>query len=178
MRTEFTVGHHNPHLRTCHPGDYAFQLGLYSDTRAEELAQVQWSDAQKAAFLAMQFDAQSNHYQVHFPEAIHYIIELDEKRIGRLILDYQPDTILIVDIALLSQYRYQEIGSTLLLEIMAEAERLVKSVTLRVEFFNPAYRLYERMGFSKTRDLGVYHEMVWNGQTQPAGDIFTELMHG
>ena len=35
------------------------------------------------------------------------------------------------------------------------------SIVLHVEFFNPVINLYSRLGFVKTIENGVYHEMVW-----------------
>jgi hypothetical protein len=35
-----------------------------------------------------------------------------------------------------------------------------------VEKFNPARRLYDRLGFHKTEDRGVYDLMQWNAPTR------------
>jgi ribosomal protein S18 acetylase RimI-like enzyme len=44
---------------------------------------------------------------------------------------------------------------------MAEASQVGKPMRLHVEFFNRALRLYERLGFSKIGEIGVYYEMEW-----------------
>ena len=49
--------------------DLPFLARLYASTRTEELAVTPWSAEQKAAFLAMQFQAQHAHYQQHYPTA-------------------------------------------------------------------------------------------------------------
>jgi ribosomal protein S18 acetylase RimI-like enzyme len=50
----------------------------------------------------------------------------------------------------------------LIQELKQEAVRLRLPLVLRVEFFNPAVRLYQRLGFVKTREVNtVYQEMVW-----------------
>ena len=46
-------------------------------------------------------------------------------------------------------------------QVMDEAARAQKSVKLHVEKFNPARRLYDRLGFSPIGDNGIYLEMVW-----------------
>jgi hypothetical protein len=56
---------------------------IYASTRAEELAPVPWSDADKAAFLDMQFRAQHAHYQQHYPEADWLMTMRGEENIGR-----------------------------------------------------------------------------------------------
>ena len=35
------------------------------------------------------------------------------------------------------------------------------SVILSVEIFNPAKRLYERLGFSVIEEVGIYQRMIW-----------------
>jgi ribosomal protein S18 acetylase RimI-like enzyme len=53
------------------------------------------------------------------------------------------------------------IGTILVKDLMNEANSLNLPIILRVEIFNPAIRLYQRLGFVKSRLLEVYQEMVW-----------------
>ncbi len=46
--------------------------------------------------------------------------------------------------------------SSLLRSLLAEAAAAGKPVTIHVERFNPAPRLYERLGFRPIADRGVY----------------------
>jgi ribosomal protein S18 acetylase RimI-like enzyme len=132
---------------------------IYASTRAEELAQVAWDEAQKAAFLQMQFDAQHSYYHENYPNAQFQVIMLNGAPAGRLYLDRRAREIRIVDIALLPEYRNRGIGSALLHEIVAEGQHAGLPVTIHVECFNPALRLYERLGFRKVEDKGVYYFM-------------------
>jgi ribosomal protein S18 acetylase RimI-like enzyme len=132
---------------------------IYASTREDELAQVAWDESQKAAFLQMQFDAQHRYYHENYPNAQFQIILLNGAPAGRLYLDRRAREIRIVDIALLPEYRNRGIGSALLREILAEGQRTGLSVTIHVESFNPALRLYERLGFRKLEDRGVYYFM-------------------
>jgi ribosomal protein S18 acetylase RimI-like enzyme len=110
----------------------------------------------------MQFDAQTKHYSLHYPNAEYKIIERAGVPIGRLIVEDRGDHFLIMDIALLPEYRRMGIGTFLIQELKQEAVRLNLPLVLRVEFFNPAIRLYDRLGFVKTREVNtVYHELVW-----------------
>jgi ribosomal protein S18 acetylase RimI-like enzyme len=132
---------------------------IYASTREDELAQVAWDEDQKAAFLHMQFEAQHHYYHANYPDAQFQVILLDHEPAGRLYLHRWPREIRIVDIALLPDYRHRGIGSALLGEILAEADRGGLAVTIHVECFNPALRLYERLGFRKVEDKGVYYFM-------------------
>lgn len=149
-------------LRPISDADVPFLRTLYASTREEELAQTPWSDAQKAEFLDFQFDAQHQHYQKHFSNADFDIVELAGQAIGRLYVDYREDEIRIVDIALLPEYRNMRHGQTLLRAVMDVGEERMQKISIHVEQFNPAMRLYIRLGFEKTADQGVYDLMTWS----------------
>jgi ribosomal protein S18 acetylase RimI-like enzyme len=151
--------------RISQPTDGEFLFSVYASTRAEEMALVPWTPEQKESFLRMQSNAQLTHYQKYYPKAEHQIIQCDENSIGRLIVDRSKDPILVIDIALLPEYRNNGIGTALITNLMAEAANLHWALTLHVEVFNPAMRLYERLGFVKTSEQGIYHEMMWQPQT-------------
>ena len=74
-------------------------------------------------------------------------------------LDRRAAEIRIVDIALLPPWRNRGVGTALLRNILAEGERAELPITIHVECFNPALRLYERLGFRKVEDKGVYYFM-------------------
>jgi ribosomal protein S18 acetylase RimI-like enzyme len=134
---------------------------IYAGTRAEELAPVPWSDAQKEAFLRMQFRAQSLDYQANFAAAEHLIILADGVEAGRLYVDRRPDEMRIVDIALLPEHRGAGVGGGILRGLLAEAAAVRKPLRIHVEHYNPALRLYERLGFRRTGDDGIYFLMEW-----------------
>ena len=159
----------NPvHLRPVTHEDQPFLYRLYASTRSEELSAVPWSEEQKQAFLKMQFSAQSHDYRKNYPDAALQLIVRDGQPAGRLYLDRRERAICIVDIALLPEHRRAGIGSALLRELIAEANAAGKPLTLHVEKFNPARRLYQRLGFVETGDNGVYLQM--ERVPEPAGN--------
>lgn len=147
-------------------GDLDFLRRLYASTREEELAQVPWSDEEKAEFLRFQFDAQHKHYMEYFPDAEYQVIELAGKPIGRLYLDRRDDEHRLIDIALLPEHRGDGIGGGIMRDVLEEAAAARKLVRIHVERNNPAMRLYERLGFNNIEEQGVYYLMEW---TPPAG---------
>ena len=146
-------------LRPIGADDMAFLCRVYASTREEELAVTDWSSAQKEAFLAMQFNAQHAYYQENYPGAAFQVILLDGQPIGRLYLDRWPGELRIVDIALLPAYRGRGVGTTILNAVLSEGRRLSLPVRIHVERFNPALRLYTRLGFRLAVDKGVYYLM-------------------
>jgi ribosomal protein S18 acetylase RimI-like enzyme len=90
---------------------------------------------------------------------------------GRLYLDRQADTLLIVDIALLPEWCGRGIGTALLEAMFAEARLSGKGVTISVEKFNPAQRLYRRLGFREYAEDDVYWFMHWSPETDARAGI-------
>jgi ribosomal protein S18 acetylase RimI-like enzyme len=148
-------------LRPITPADVSFLAGVYASTRAEELAITGWSDEDKAVFCRRQFDAQTAHYAANYPEASFQVIERDGVPIGRLYVARWEKEIRIVDITLLPEFRGSGIGTKLLRDLQEEARSAGKSLTIHVERFNPALRLYERLGFRQVEDKGVYLLLKW-----------------
>jgi GNAT superfamily N-acetyltransferase len=144
-------------LRPITNKDLPFLCRVYSSTRMDELAVTNWTSQQKEAFLAAQFEAQHQHYQSHYNQTAYWIILRKGEELGRLYLAHWETELRIVDIALLPSYRKQGIGSTIIEAILQEGERLALPVRIHVEIFNPALRLYKRLGFEQIEDKGVYY---------------------
>ena len=141
--------------------DTELLVAIYASTRADELAQVAWDDAQKDAFVRMQFEAQRKFYQSEYPGAEFQIILVADEPAGRLYVHRRECEIRIMDIALLPGFRGRGIGTQILENILAEGTRTQRPVTIHVESFNPAQRLYDRLGFKRVGSNGVYHLLEW-----------------
>jgi ribosomal protein S18 acetylase RimI-like enzyme len=148
-------------LRPIGEEDQDFLLALYGTTRADELALVDWDEAQKAAFVRQQFDAQHRYYQQIFPQGSFQVILADDVAAGRLYLDDGPDETRIVDIALMPHFQGHGIGTALVSQVLAGAAARGASITIHVERNNPALRWYARLGFRLVEDQGVYLLLRW-----------------
>jgi ribosomal protein S18 acetylase RimI-like enzyme len=149
-------------LRPATEADREFLLSVYASTREEELAQVQWAEGAREAFLEHQFSAQDRHYRANYPGATFDVIEVDGEPAGRLYVHRGPAEIRIMDIALAPAFRGRGIGTGLLRELMEEAAGSGRSLSIHVELNNPARRLYERLGFVPAGEHGVYVLMRWD----------------
>jgi len=136
--------------------DDEFLYNLYASTRSDEMAVWGAPAEQQATFLRMQFDAQRAHYGRHFSAADHQIITVGGEPVGRTLVDRSRDELRLVDIAFLPEHRGRGIGSVLLRELLDESARTGKPV--RVHAFKPsrAVGFYERLGFRRIADEGVY----------------------
>ena len=143
-------------LRPIRAEDQPFLYEVYASTRQEELAPVPWSDAQKAAFLRMQFDAQHQHYQEHYTARsfrsscatgnrwVGCTCIAGPLKSGSSISPCCPNIAAPASAARCSA------------NCMDEADRAGQPLTIHVEHNNPALHWYERLGFRAIGDTGVY----------------------
>jgi len=148
-------------FRPVGPDDDAFLLKVYGSSRAEELAAVPWTDAQREAFLQMQLNAQHHHYRQLYPQCDFLIILDGESEIGRLYAARLKDQLRIIDITILPEERGRGLGTSILRDLMTEAAAMGKPLRIYVESFNPSLRLFERLGFSKIEEEGIHLLMEW-----------------
>jgi ribosomal protein S18 acetylase RimI-like enzyme len=141
--------------------DIAFLMRLYASTREAELAPVPWTPEQKAAFLAQQFGAQRKYYYETIVGCRFEVLEHRGVPIGRLYLEDRPTRLHVVDIALLPERRGKGLGTAIIEALMAAGQASGRGVGLMVETFNPALRLYRRLGFAEVEEHGVHLEMEW-----------------
>jgi GNAT superfamily N-acetyltransferase len=142
-------------LRQVGPEDEDFLFELFRQTVGEELK------ALGDPILRMQFRAQAMTYRAEFPRADHQIILLDDRPIGRVMVERIESENRGVDIALLSEYRSGGIGGMLIQELLDEAARAGKPFRISVVKSNPAMRLYERLGFQTIGATETQFLMEW-----------------
>jgi ribosomal protein S18 acetylase RimI-like enzyme len=146
--------------RTATAADEDFLARLFLSTRPELLS-INMPEAQKEALIKMQFNAQHQQYDACYPHADSQIILRDDAPVGRMLVARSEAELVLVDIALLPEYRSAGTGSALIQQLMLEAAESRKRVRLQVFKMNPALRLYERLGFSITADQSMYWEMIF-----------------
>ena len=156
-------------LRAVDETDRPLLEALYASVRGPELEMLTWSEEQKAAFLRQQFDAQDRDYRGRFLDAAFDLIVVDGEAAGRLYVDRRADELHVADISLLPSHRGRGIGTVLLERLQSEAAASGRSVSLHVEAFNPAQRLYQRLGFELVEADAVYLRMRWSPAAHLAG---------
>ena len=143
-------------LRDRTEADLPFLCRLYAQTRRQELAPVPWTAEQKEDFLGDQFGKQHRHYLQHYPRAQWWVVTCEEAPIGRLYIEQTEAELRIMDVSLLEDRRNQGLGGALMRALLRHTDELGLPATLHVEPFNPALRLYERLGFATVETRGVY----------------------
>lgn len=150
-------------LRPVAPGDEEFLLGVYFSTRADELAQVEWAEGQKEAFVRWQFETQRREYDARFPDAEYRVILVDGRPAGRIWVGRDAEQIRLLDIAILPEFQNRGAGTILLRHLMDAARREGRALRHMVFVLNnDAHRFYERLGFVVIEDFdGAYKHMEW-----------------
>ncbi len=85
----------------------------------------------------------------------------DREFLFRLYSSTREGEIRIVDIALLPERRGASTGAKIIRRFLTEAGTAGKPVRLHVQHGNRAISLYQRLGFEKAGDTGVYQLMQW-----------------
>ena len=140
-------------LRPAAEEDRPFLQRLYASTREPELEASGLPREQWGAFVEHQFAAQSRHYETYEDTSYHVVL-VDGEPAGRLIVARWPEDLRVVDIALLPEHRGRGIGGSLMRALIEEADERGVKTSIHVERFNPAQRLYARLGFRAVAEAG------------------------
>lgn len=148
-------------LRPANADDETFLLELYRSSRGDDLRGLGWDEDRIREFLDMQYEAQQKFHDNDHQSPSDEIVLCDGERAGRLLVDPREHEIRCVDIALLPSFRNRGIGSLLVSQLQARADREQKPLRLQVIRFNRAINLFERMGFERTSETGTHFQMEW-----------------
>lgn len=151
--------------RPAEPADDALLRELFVEGRPE-LSLI--DPGLRDQLVDLQLRAQEREYAAAYPQSSHQILVADGAAVGRLILDKTPDAVRVVDVSVLSRHQRRGIGSSVLREVIDEAERGGRTVRLSVWWDNGgARRLYESLGFVAAEAIGTsaggYLEMARSG---------------
>jgi GNAT superfamily N-acetyltransferase len=148
-------------LRDALPSDEALLKRLYRSSRDPELELTDWPEERKAEFALTQFALQDRWYRENYPGLQMLVIEREGAPIGRLYLHGSQGLLDLMDITLEPAARAKGLGTALIQQLQRDAREEHAAITLHVESFNPARRLYARLGFSEEGQVGVYIRMRW-----------------
>lgn len=158
-------------IRPITDDDQAFLRTVYGSIRQFEQELAGWNDDEWNSFMDMQFSAQHKYYEEHYSDCDFSIILYKQKSVGRLYVQKMKEEIRVVDIAILPEYRNKGLGTFLLKSILEEAQKSDKYVRLHIEGYNPAIRLYKRLGFYGVEDRGVYLFYEWKSSNMKVSQI-------
>lgn len=148
--------HHSISVRPACADDEQFLFRLFCSAHESQFASLDLPAEQMEQLLRMQFAARQNQYHDQYPNAEFDLVLNDGVSIGNLYAQRGPDEFVLIDITLLADYRNAGIGRRLIEDLVAEALAANKSLHAHVLKSNPAWRLWQRLGFRLVNDDGVY----------------------
>lgn len=144
------------------PPDERLSFDLYAASRSSEMEGWGWPEEMRQSFLAMQFRLQQQAYKTYYPNGTVRTIEYAGMPAGKLHSAAGGDALVLVDLSLLPEYRNRGIGTEAIRLLQREAaERSYRKVRLTVRTDNPAFRLYERLGFAAIGQAALDIRMEW-----------------
>jgi ribosomal protein S18 acetylase RimI-like enzyme len=151
----------NLSLRPARDEDGGFLESLYRSTR-DDLRMTDLEADAVEHLIGMQYQAQTQGYGEQFPDAWHFVIERLGDRIGRVVLDFGPNEVRVVDIAFVPQARGRGFGTHILKALQMAATQVRAPLTLSVNPLNlSAKRLYLQLGFRVQETAPTVELLVW-----------------
>jgi GNAT superfamily N-acetyltransferase len=147
--------------RSVEAKDQRFLVELYKSSRGDDLRGLGWDEQRISEFLDMQYEAQQNFYDSDYRDAADELILLEDKPIGRLLIESRPHEIRCIDLALLPEYRERGLGTGIIQKLQEKARRERKPLRLQVIRFSRAVNLFDRLGFVRTSETGTHFQMEW-----------------
>lgn len=148
-------------MRPARASDSGFIESLYRSTR-NDLRLIDAESDFVEALIDQQFRAQTAGYGEMYPDAMHFIVEKHGEAIGRVILDFSNNEVLIVDIALIPAARGKGFGRGVLRGLQVTAAKVQAPLVLSVHPANfAAKRLYLGLGFRVEQSTPMSERMAW-----------------
>lgn len=104
---------------------------------------------------------QAEYFRRHFDPSVLQIIQMDGASVGVLHVQERIEELFIASLEILPEYQRRGIGTEILRQLIAVAQRQSKPVALQVLKTNIAARsLYQRMGFGITGENDTHYIMA------------------
>jgi ribosomal protein S18 acetylase RimI-like enzyme len=165
MQPDIIPVHEGLSLRPAQPGDGDFLQALYSSTR-DDLRQINAEHSFIEELIKMQHALQMQGNAANYPNALHLMVEKLGEPVGRVIVDFGPNEVKILNIAFITEERGKGYGSGVLRGLQHAAANAQTPLVLEVMRSNlKAKQLYLRLGFSIEQTGPIEDRMVWHPGT-------------
>ena len=154
-------------LRRVTDADQSFLRRLFHECRFDDFAAL--GDETATRLLASQFEMQDRSYRARFDVGGSNIITVDDLPVGRIWVHRDQSEWLLVDLAILPENRNTGLGTIVVQDLIAQAQRDDATVRLEVQAVNiAAQRLYFRHGFMVETSAETVLQMVHRPSAQQA----------
>jgi len=148
-------------MRVARPSDQSFIEGLFNSTR-DDLRLIDAETDFIEALIDMQHHAQTIGYGEMYPNAMYYIVEMHQERVGRVIVDFGANTVDIVDITFIRPARGKGYVTGVIQALQIAAAKMQVPLCATVGLTNSALRqTYVGLGFATDWVDGMAERLVW-----------------
>ncbi|MEZ9819496.1 GNAT family N-acetyltransferase [Shewanella sp. 10N.286.45.A1] len=156
------------HIRPSTPNDKIFLEKLHREMR-EELQFIEGDQDFIDEIVAMQFRAQHQGYGAQFPNAMYFIIEKHQEKIGRASIDFGCNEVHLIDIGFLKVARGHGFGKAIIHSLQTCAAQAAVPLSLVVATDNfIAKKFYLSLGFMVKEHTEMHELMCWYPPTMKA----------
>lgn len=148
-------------LRPVRADEGNFWREVFYDSRREHFLTLGLNENDLNNLLEFQFQAQELDYKKNYPRASNDVVLFGDAPVGRVILSTEHNDLHLIDIAVLTEFRGRGFGTQILEWLFEESRRINLPIRFYVEKINPAFRLYERLGFKVVADINSHFQMEW-----------------
>lgn len=153
-------------LRPLGPNEENFWREVFFDSVGRRFSALGMVGEQLNNLLEFQFQAQNKDYRANYKKASNDVILFNGERAGRVILSDEHSDLHLIDISVLSEFRNRGIGTKILQWLFNQSRRTGLPIRFYVEKLNPAFKLYERLGFKIAADVNTHFQMEWRASEQ------------
>ena len=143
--------------------DEWFLRVLNDELVTEELGAAAWPEQVRTSILDIQYRARRQGFRSSAGRVLEDLVVLDGEPVGWMITARDEEAVLLVDIAILREFRGRGLGGELIRGLQGDARGAGLAVKLSVVRQNPALRLYERLGFVVAGGDELRWFMEWRG---------------
>ncbi len=152
-------------LRPARKSDEPFFYELFKSVRARQFELAGLRPEQLEMVMHMQYEARTGSYEAQFPDSDNSVVLSGDTPIGQFWVFRTPAEFIVVDIALAPNHRGTGLGTTLMQQLMAEADRAAAAVRVTVATDNPgSLRFHQRLGFRITTEDAMYYTMEYRAE--------------
>jgi len=140
--------------------DQQFLLDLYALVSGQELSLLPITEPQRDQLIVMQFEAQRRAYREQYPNSQEWLIMVEGKAAGRFWFTDTTEEILVIDLAIHSEYQRHGLARAVLQKTIETAAHSQKPVRLTVRRDNfAALGLYRTLGFKVVSEDDLFVHM-------------------
>ncbi|WP_334019921.1 GNAT family N-acetyltransferase [Alteromonas sp. S015] len=151
-------------MRPSQPSDAPFLEQLHRSQR-DDLQLIDGEQDFIESIVDMQFRAQNEGYGQQTPNAMYFVVEKHQDKVGKVTVDFGHNSVHVVDIAFIPQVRGLGFGKDVLRSLQVAAAQSRVPLTLNVSEQNiHARRLYTSLGFQIEHHTPPTIGMIWYPQ--------------